>query len=35
MDASYHDINFSLNLEAHLLKPPPEQSFWVNIIGLN
>lgn len=22
-----------LNIEAHLLKPPPEQSFWVNIIG--
>jgi DNA sulfur modification protein DndC len=22
-----------LNVEAHLLKPPPEQSFWVNIIG--
>ncbi len=23
----------NLNIEAHLLKPPPEQSFWVNIIG--
>lgn len=23
----------TLNIEAHLLKPPPEQSFWVNIIG--
>lgn len=23
----------SLNVEAKLLKPPPEQSFWVNIIG--
>jgi len=23
----------NLNLEANLLKPPPEQSFWVNIIG--
>ncbi len=23
----------SLNIETHLLKPPPEQSFWVNIIG--
>jgi len=22
-----------LNIEANLLKPPPEQSFWVNIIG--
>ena len=22
-----------LNIEAQLLKPPPEQSFWVNIIG--
>ena len=22
-----------LNIEVHLLKPPPEQSFWVNIIG--
>ncbi|MBI3923525.1 MAG: DNA phosphorothioation system sulfurtransferase DndC [Armatimonadetes bacterium] len=22
-----------LNIEAHLLKPPPEQSFWVNLIG--
>ena len=22
-----------LNIEAYLLKPPPEQSFWVNIIG--
>lgn len=22
-----------LNIEAHLLKPPPEQSFWVKIIG--
>ncbi len=22
-----------LSIEAHLLKPPPEQSFWVNIIG--
>lgn len=22
-----------LNVEVHLLKPPPEQSFWVNIIG--
>ena len=23
----------SLNIEVNLLKPPPEQSFWVNIIG--
>ncbi|MEK7675507.1 MAG: phosphoadenosine phosphosulfate reductase family protein [Verrucomicrobiota bacterium] len=23
----------NLNIEAQLLKPPPEQSFWVNIIG--
>jgi DNA sulfur modification protein DndC len=23
----------NLNLEANLLKPPPEQSFWVNILG--
>ena len=23
----------NLNIEANLLKPPPEQSFWVNIIG--
>jgi len=23
----------NLNIEAHLLKPTPEQSFWVNIIG--
>jgi DNA sulfur modification protein DndC len=23
----------NLNLEANLLKPPPEQSFWVNMIG--
>lgn len=23
----------NLNLEVNLLKPPPEQSFWVNIIG--
>ena len=23
----------NLNLETNLLKPPPEQSFWVNIIG--
>ncbi|MCW5555111.1 MAG: DNA phosphorothioation system sulfurtransferase DndC [Verrucomicrobiae bacterium] len=23
----------NLNIDAHLLKPPPEQSFWVNIIG--
>jgi DNA sulfur modification protein DndC len=23
----------NLNIEAHLLKPPPEQSFWVNILG--
>ena len=23
----------SLNIEVHLLKPPPEQTFWVNIIG--
>src|SRR5437773_2547968 len=23
----------ALNIEANLLKPPPEQSFWVNIIG--
>lgn len=22
-----------LNIEVHLLRPPPEQSFWVNIIG--
>ncbi len=22
-----------LNIEVNLLKPPPEQSFWVNIIG--
>src|SRR5205814_2312323 len=22
-----------LNVEVHLLRPPPEQSFWVNIIG--
>ncbi len=22
-----------LNIEVHLLKPPPEQSFWVNLIG--
>lgn len=25
--------NEDLNIEAHLLRPPPEQSFWVNIIG--
>jgi DNA sulfur modification protein DndC len=23
----------NLNIEVHLLRPPPEQSFWVNIIG--
>lgn len=23
----------NLNIEANLLKPPPEQTFWVNIIG--
>ena len=23
----------SLNIEANLLRPPPEQSFWVNVIG--
>ena len=23
----------ALNIEVNLLKPPPEQSFWVNIIG--
>jgi len=23
----------NLNIEVNLLKPPPEQSFWVNIIG--
>jgi DNA sulfur modification protein DndC len=23
----------ALNIELHLLRPPPEQSFWVNIIG--
>jgi len=22
-----------LNIEVNLLKPPPEQSFWVNVIG--
>jgi hypothetical protein len=22
-----------LNIEVNLLRPPPEQSFWVNIIG--
>ena len=22
-----------LNIEVHLLRPPPEQSFWVNMIG--
>lgn len=25
--------NEDLNVEVHLLRPPPEQSFWVNIIG--
>jgi DNA sulfur modification protein DndC len=23
----------NLNIEVHLLRPPPERSFWVNIIG--
>jgi len=26
-------IEQNLNIEVHLLRPPPEQSFWVNIIG--
>jgi DNA sulfur modification protein DndC len=26
-------IKNGLNIEVNLLKPPPEQSFWVNIIG--
>ncbi|MGH8501211.1 MAG: DNA phosphorothioation system sulfurtransferase DndC [Gammaproteobacteria bacterium] len=28
-----HSQQHDLNIEVHLLKPPPEQSFWVNIIG--
>lgn len=26
-------VEQNLNIEVHLLRPPPEQSFWVNIIG--
>jgi DNA sulfur modification protein DndC len=28
-----HASSQNLNIEVHLLRPPPEQSFWVNIIG--
>jgi DNA sulfur modification protein DndC len=28
-----HSEREKMNIEVHLLRPPPEQSFWVNIIG--
>jgi DNA sulfur modification protein DndC len=26
-------LQYGLNIDAHLLKPPPEETFWTNIIG--